>query len=164
MVIPRFCPDNLSYEQFYYDFMLANKPCIFDAKLTSNWRCTSEWINPESGAPDFEFLKLRFGECIVPVSDCRDKFYNSQRTENMSFSKYITYWQELIDSGHDFKGGKRCLYLKDWHFVNAFPEYNAYQVPEYFESDWLNEFWSTRTDINKKDDYRFVYMGPKGTS
>lgn len=46
-------------------------------------------------------------------------------------------------------------------FLRAFPAYKAYETPVYFESDWLNEFWDQRSDV--ADDYRFVYMGPKGS-
>ena len=45
-------------------------------------------------------------------------------------------------------------------FFRAFPDYKAYTTPVYFQSDWLNEFWDTEAG---GDDYRFVYMGPKGT-
>jgi len=40
-----------------------------------------------------------------------------------------------------------------------FPEHNTYKNPIYFSSDWLNEYW----DTSEVDDYRFVYMGPKGS-
>ncbi|KAK2158451.1 hypothetical protein LSH36_170g04047 [Paralvinella palmiformis] len=43
----------------------------------------------------------------------------------------------------------------------AFPKYEAYCVPDYFLSDWMNEFWDRRDDVC--DDYRFVYIGPKGS-
>jgi len=46
-------------------------------------------------------------------------------------------------------------------FLRAFPTYSAYETPLYFKSDWLNEFWDQRSDV--ADDYRFVYMGPKGS-
>ena len=36
-----------------------------------------------------------------------------------------------------------------------------YSTLPFFQSDWLNEVWSIRQDV--QDDYRFVYMGPKGT-
>ena len=54
-----------------------------------------------------------------------------------------------------FQGPKIVL------FGREFPDYGAYQVPEYFLSDWLNEVWDIREDVH--DDYRFVYMGPAGT-
>lgn len=36
---------------------------------------------------------------------------------------------------------------------------DIFTLPEYFSSDWLNEFW----DVLNVDDYRFVYAGPRGT-
>lgn len=44
-------------------------------------------------------------------------------------------------------------------YCRMFPEHHAYTTPIYFSSDWLNEYWDT-LDV---DDYRFVYMGPKGS-
>ncbi|NWY72307.1 JMJD4 protein, partial [Erithacus rubecula] len=41
----------------------------------------------------------------------------------------------------------------------AFPEQDVYTTPVYFSSDWLNEYW----DAVAVDDFRFVYMGPKGS-
>jgi hypothetical protein len=46
-------------------------------------------------------------------------------------------------------------------FLRAFPEYKAYETPKYFKSDWLNEYWDQCNDSS--DDYRFVYIGPKGS-
>jgi hypothetical protein len=50
-------------------------------------------------------------------------------------------------------------YLKDWHLRKEEPNYEFYEVPKYFASDWLNEYL---TDKNL-DDYMFVYLGRKGT-
>ena len=55
----------------------------------------------------------------------------------------------------------RCLTEPLLLFFRAFPHYKAYETPIYFKSDWLNEFWDQRMDVT--DDYRFVYMGPKGS-
>lgn len=30
-----------------------------------------------------------------------------------------------------------CLYLKDWHFVNAFPDYEAYTTPSLFKEVYI---------------------------
>lgn len=44
--------------------------------------------------------------------------------------------------------------------VKNFPEsIGAYKTPMYFAVDWLNELWT----LDRKDDYRFVYIGPKGS-
>ncbi|KAI1319938.1 JmjC domain-containing protein 4 [Mortierella claussenii] len=53
------------------------------------------------------------------------------------------------------------MYLKDFHFVKTFPWYDAYETPEIFRDDWMNEFWTRRKDMD--DDYRFVYCGGDGT-
>ena len=42
-----------------------------------------------------------------------------------------------------------------------FPDSKVYETAIYFSVDWLNEHWLQ--DINETDDYRFVYIGPKGS-
>ena len=51
----------------------------------------------------------------------------------------------------------------DISLIRQYPEYGAYDVLDVFKSDWLNEVWDQRDDDGGQDDYRFVYMGPKGT-
>jgi hypothetical protein len=102
------------------------------------------------------------GKAMVPISDCNTKYYNSNPKEDMSFSDYLNYWQIVQQLDHKYsENDLKVLYLKDWHFVNQFPEYKAYETPIYFESDWINEYF-----VNKQlnDDFRFVYMGPKDSS
>ena len=48
-------------------------------------------------------------------------------------------------------------------FHRDYPDYDAYTVLDVFQIDWLNEVWDQRTPGGSQDDYRFVYMGPKGT-
>uniref|UniRef100_A0A8C5NQ55 Jumonji domain-containing protein 4 n=1 Tax=Junco hyemalis TaxID=40217 RepID=A0A8C5NQ55_JUNHY len=50
-------------------------------------------------------------------------------------------------------------FSKQFLFSRAFPEQDVYTTPVYFSSDWLNEYW----DAAAGDDFRFVYMGPKGS-
>ncbi|KAG0429129.1 hypothetical protein HPB47_023936 [Ixodes persulcatus] len=103
---------------------------------------------------------MRKGSATVPVADCSTRYYDSQLKNDMKMSEYLDYWQGTVKSEQtSMKRG--CLYLKDWHFVRDFANYEAYVTPVYFTSDWLNEFWGERTDV--KDDCRFVYMGPKGS-
>ncbi|XP_061362962.1 arginine-specific demethylase JMJ20 isoform X2 [Gastrolobium bilobum] len=65
-------------------------------------------------------------------------------------------------------------YLKDWHFVKEYPDYVPYVTPLFFCDDWLNMYldnFRMHTDSdtyqqNKEiccSDYRFVYMGMKGS-
>lgn len=124
-------------------------------------------------------------ETPVPVANCNAKEYNANPKQVMPFKEFIHYWKEYIQNGHSSPKG--CLYLKDWHLsrfqiyitINAqcilphcyygnvitflyhreFPEHSVYSTPVFFSSDWLNEYWDTL----EVDDYRFVYMGPKGS-
>lgn len=129
---------------------------------------------------------LCIGNITVPVSNCDEKYYNVQKVSDTQLCDYMKYWQDYSSqSDSDLP----CLYLKvyaftvsvhywhfnlnflnihsmffflkDWHFTQDFPEENIYRVPQYFASDWLNEYYSAKTSI--QDDYRFVYMGPRGS-
>nr|GEV55461.1 JmjC domain-containing protein 4 [Tanacetum cinerariifolium] len=105
--------------------------------------------------------------------------FTDQKRLNMSVAEFIDQWVELSSVEHgnsltDECKGKTLLYLKDWHFVKEFPEYTAYTTPLYFRDDWLNMYldhyhmhedpdtYKKRDDVSCSD-YRFVYMGSKGT-
>lgn len=72
----------------------------------------------------------------------------------MNFNDYIDYWTSR-------GGNSPLLYLKDWHCRKNHPDVPIYDVPCYFGSDWLNEYYTEQEELD--DDYMFVYMGPKGT-
>jgi len=55
-----------------------------------------------------------------------------------------------------------CFYKKIFRLLRSYPDYKAYDVPIYFSSDWLNES-SDASCFDSDDDFRFVYMGPKGS-
>lgn len=93
-------------------------------------------------------------DALAPVANCDVKVYNSHCKEDMYVKNYIAYWRGKSKNEKNMP----CLYLKDWHFTRQYPYYEAYLTPEYFMSDWLNEFLD---GTNNSDDYRFVYMGPK---
>lgn len=144
---------NVTYEKFFLEYMLKNKPCLLVQEVTSNWKSRAEWVTFD-GKPDFMYLSKNFGEAVIPVADCESWEYDAQKKQDMLFSEYIDYWLSL----EDCQENHRCLYLKDWHFNRAYPAYKAYETPEFFTSDWLNEYCEHETD-----DYQFIYMGPKGT-
>ncbi|RWS11110.1 jmjC domain-containing protein 4-like isoform X4 [Dinothrombium tinctorium] len=73
----------------------------------------------------------------------------------MLLDEYLDYFATIKNSSFN---NTKCLYLKNWHFVKQFPHYNTYEVPIYFQSDYLNEYWS-----HLDDDYKFVYFGPKNS-
>lgn len=147
---------SLKYEEFFRNYLEANQLCIFSSELTKHWRSRNEWVS--NGRPNLEFLSKTFGHAVAPVANCCQAEYGSQVKQDMTLKEFCDYWNKK--SGGDEKCTE-TLYLKDWHFCKAFPSYKAYETPVYFKSDWLNEFWDQRSDV--ADDYRFVYMGPKGS-
>lgn len=147
----------ISYNDFYTNYLIQNKPCIFDASVTANWSCRRQWSL--SGVIDFDALSLMFGSSTVPVADCKKKYYNAHMKTDMTLDEYLDYWIEYIMNG--YPSSMELLYLKDWHCRKEFPNAPTYDVPQYFMSDWLHEYCQFSPDIT--DDYMFVYMGPKGT-
>ena len=58
----------------------------------------------------------------------------------------------------------KLLYLKDWHLVKEYSSPSVYQLPLYFSEDWINDFWDYESKKGQEsDDYRFVYIGMKGS-
>ena len=55
------------YEHFFEDYLVPNKPCLFNQKLTENWRSRREWVQFD-GAPNFEFLRFHFGVLLLCIS------------------------------------------------------------------------------------------------
>nr|XP_039264175.1 2-oxoglutarate and iron-dependent oxygenase JMJD4-like [Styela clava] len=154
----------ISYDDFFCKYLVSNRPCLFGNFVTRDWKSAVEWTsrktvnNYTEVLPNFEYLKQHFGNAKVPVADCNKKYFNSQCKTETTFSEFITYWENYITQG--YKEKHPCLYLKDWHFVKSFKNYKLYNVAEYFHSDWLNEL---SDDEIESDDFRFVYMGPKGS-
>uniref|UniRef100_A0A672SZ83 JmjC domain-containing protein n=1 Tax=Sinocyclocheilus grahami TaxID=75366 RepID=A0A672SZ83_SINGR len=146
----------IAYSKFIKNYLIPNQPCMFSKKFTEDWNCRKKWVTAD-GKPNLQRLLQEFDETPVPVANCSAKEYNSNPKQIMPFKEFIQYWREYIQNGHSSPKG--CLYLKDWHMQRNFPEHNSYKTPIYFSSDWLNEYW----DTIEVDDYRFVYMGPKGS-
>lgn len=150
-------PSSITYDEFFARYLIGNRPCIFKSGITENWSCKRQWNL--DGAPDFDVLEILFGDCVVPVADCNKKYYNSQSKDDMKMRDYLAYWTEFAKD--PYSKSMPLLYLKDWHCPRLFPNAPMYTVPEFFASDWLNEYYMANPDLN--DDYRFVYMGPQGT-
>ncbi|XP_017889963.1 jmjC domain-containing protein 4 [Ceratina calcarata] len=148
---------SISYDEFFAKYLMENRPCIFKSSITENWSCKRQWNL--DGAPDFDVLDILFGDCTVPVADCNKKYYNSQSKDDMKMRDYLAYWTDFAKD--PYSKSMPLLYLKDWHCPKLFPNAPMYTVPEFFASDWLNEYYIANPDLN--DDYRFVYMGPQGT-
>jgi len=157
---PRIAHD-LQYSAFFEKYLFQNQPVIFSNQVTREWRSIQDWSTSE-GVPNLNFFETIIDqESLVPVSDCNKKFFNSQECSEESFASYVKYWQRYTQS---YSETEPCKYLKDWHFHRDNKQkYIAYRTPKYFCSDWLNEWWENRTDSEQENDYRFVYIGPKGS-
>ena len=140
--------DTLSYDDFVRKFMSRNLPCLIKRDI-SKWQSRLDWANEDKPNLDIMCREVP-GQLKVPVSHCSKRYFNSQQTSEMTFSQYMNYWRTSEK--------EELLYLKDWHFQRDVPSYKAYETPDFFSSDWLNEFWIENI---KSDDYRFVYIGPK---
>ncbi|XP_030383773.1 2-oxoglutarate and iron-dependent oxygenase JMJD4 homolog [Scaptodrosophila lebanonensis] len=176
---------DLSYNDFYWQYMHNNWPVII-TDVSNNWECRN-WIRSGSATPDdkddeananintahtninFDYLKSRIGDCLVPVADCNAKYFNSHAKIELRFYDFLARWrrsmlqkeheQELNSNVIEKAMALNNLYLKDWHLAAQLPAYEFYSVPKYFASDWLNE----QLVALKRDDYRFVYMGPRNS-
>ncbi|VFQ97258.1 unnamed protein product [Cuscuta campestris] len=157
----------LSYAEFAEKYMNKNQPVVLTG-LMDDWRSCSDWVT-EAGKPNLLFLSTHFGTSKVQVADCGTGVLNDKRTE-MTLSEFIN----CAKFGESSDSDKSLLYLKDWHFVKEYPEYIAYKTPLHFCDDWLNLYLDnyrlhTEPDTYNQgneiscSDYRFVYMGPKGT-
>lgn len=149
----RFHTTELAYNEFFVDFMRVNKPVIISG-IADRWECMN-WTHQNS--INFAYLRERIDPTsMVPVANCNKIYFNSHEKSEMRFGEFLDYWQQRIDGTTN---DDSLYYLKDWHLQRCMPNYEFYKTPLYFTSDWLNEF-CLKSD---SDDYRFVYMGPKGT-
>ncbi|GLJ20856.1 hypothetical protein SUGI_0380260 [Cryptomeria japonica] len=172
--IPRVNGSDLSYAEFREKYMMRNEPVILTG-LMDGWRACTDWVS-QDGRPNLSFFSQHCGNSLVQVADCDRKEFTDQKRIEMTVSKYIEYWHNLDSQRHDMKrDGSSLLYLKDWHFVKEFPGYISYTTPKFFMDDWLNLYLDnfhmhgfqavnagSESEVSCSD-YRFVYMGPKGT-
>ncbi|KAL7747080.1 hypothetical protein RI367_007576 [Sorochytrium milnesiophthora] len=135
-------PDRQDFECLH---LLPNRPVLLDAALTEHWRSRREWVQPDGRSWDVDALGRLFGDSTVDVTDCSKTYFNDMPKQSMTLRAFLAKCQQCPDGW--------CGYLKDWHFVQQHPSYEAYTLPDLFADDWLN-LWT---------DYRFVYMGLAGT-
>lgn len=168
---------DVSYSEFVQKYMEKNQPVVLTG-LMDDWKACKDWVL-DNGKPNLQFLSSHFGNSRVQVADCGTRDFSDQKRMEMSVSEFVDHWLEnsLQEQGSaltDQSNGHRVLYLKDWHFVKEYPEYLAYTTPLFFCDDWLNLYldnyrmhtgpdtYQANNEISCSD-YRFVYMGAKGS-
>ncbi|XP_023018445.2 jumonji domain containing 4 [Leptinotarsa decemlineata] len=143
----------LMYDNFFENYMLPNIPCVIKG-VTSKWKSSQLWVKDD--APNFQYLSEKYGNNNVTVHKCSERYYNCQKSYKTTLTDYLEYFQECTSQDSN---PSKLEYLKNWHLKLKYQEDDFYEVPIFFASDWLNEYYTHCSD----DDYRFVYMGPKGT-
>ncbi|KAJ8771808.1 hypothetical protein K2173_026985 [Erythroxylum novogranatense] len=168
----------LSYNEFVERYLSKNQPVLLTG-LMDDWRACKDWVT-ENGRPNLRFFSTHFGKSRVQIADCGTREFTDQRRIEMTVTEFINHWSEDFVSdcanGASREGSdKSVLYLKDWHFVKEYPDYVAYRTPVFFCDDWLNLYHDhyrmhKDPDISCQEnndiscsDYRFVYMGAKGS-
>jgi hypothetical protein len=144
---------NLAYQEFLETCMLPNKPVMIQG-LTKTWKSARKWVD-DKGEPDLLKLASLFGNDVAPVHVQSQAGFSQTRPqkEEWTVQDYALWWYEHHE---DPQQEQQLLYLKDYMFVAAHPDYHAYEWPIYFQDDWLNGY--------TENAYKFVYLGPKGTS
>ncbi len=152
--------DDLSYELFHRKYMNQNTPIVIES-IPQKWKSMQTWMKSTNGEKnstlDFNYLKQRIPDHQVPIADCTKKHLNSHEKFEMNFHDFLDYWETQMTTEPNCDS--KLWYLKDWHLKKLQPSYDFYGIPQYFGSDWLNEYLND----SEQDDYKFVYMGPKGT-
>lgn len=167
----------LRYGEFAKRYLKGNRPVVLTG-LMEGWRACSDWVTAD-GRPNLLFFAHRCGRSLVQVADCSTRDFTDQKRLEMSVADFISHWlglsaEKCANDLNDSENTGSLLYLKDWHFVKEYPEYNAYTTPQFFADDWLNLYLDSHClhrdsdihhDKNEANcaDYRFVYMGAKGT-
>lgn len=146
--IARINADELTYNKFFHEFMFKNVPVIIK-NVDLLTPASKQWFTGNKF--DIDKFEDVLKDLDVPVYNNSKQYFNSHEKTSMKFKDYADYWR-LDDK-------RELLYLKDFHLKQQLPEIDFYNVPDFFASDWLNECL-----IDKgSDDYRFVYIGVKGT-
>ncbi|XP_055589384.1 2-oxoglutarate and iron-dependent oxygenase JMJD4 homolog isoform X2 [Uranotaenia lowii] len=131
---------NFKYDEFFTQYMCQNQAIII-CSTADQWECFNRWSC--SGTIDYDYLRTTIGDMKVPVADCGKQYFDSHEKLDMNFFDYLDYFEKA--NGEQ----PRMLYLKDWHLRKLLPEYEFYNTPKYFASDWLNEYLQS----TNQDDY-----------
>ena len=162
---------------------LETNQCVAMPVDTSTWGAAACCIN---GAPDPHRLLALLGPSTpVPVVRWRSTTTTTTGTSTstapgtpvpehqiMTLQAFADQFERVDHQYHDDHQDHSqdhlpvsSWYLKDWHGAGLFPSIlGDYPVPIPFTDDWMNDYLRHRygaTDATR--DYRFVYLGPRGT-
>ena len=168
ITIPRIDASSLS-GSFHIEatYVLQNLPVILFNAGVEQWRAWKDWRShgdDKSHHINFEHLDSNFGQVTAPVTNCK-----SGHSIVLSVTNFLSAWKEAATSSKS----PPLRYMKDWHLVRDFPDYQGYEIPKPYVTDWLNDWWTDplgralwaeeQQREHSNNDYRFCYMGCKGT-
>lgn len=55
--------EKIPYEDFFFNYLLPNRPCVFGRHVTKQWKSVEKWVTWE-GKPNLEYLAARFGKLL----------------------------------------------------------------------------------------------------
>ncbi|KDD75597.1 hypothetical protein H632_c599p0, partial [Helicosporidium sp. ATCC 50920] len=168
--VQRINASDLSIDAFVENYLIPGVPVLISAS-TRDWAACREWVNSD-GSPNVDALASKYGASRVRATRMDfEAAYGEDDIKLMTLSEYVRWWKAR--EHHD--GENPAWYLKDWHFASEYPSAQMYACPRYFEEDWLNgwlddcaakaraESSGDSESSAESQDYRFVYLGPRGT-
>nr|GMC48275.1 jmjC domain-containing protein 4 isoform X1 [Ipomoea batatas] len=164
----------LSYVEFAEKYMGRNQPVVLTG-LMDDWRACRDWVT-DGGKPNLQFFSTHFGTSKVQastVAECGTREFTDQRRIEMTVAEFINCAQ-LSESTDDCTLSDLSCSEQVSYLFQEYPEYVAYKTPLHFCDDWLNLYLDKYRMHNDPDtynegneiscsDYRFVYIGSKGT-
>ena len=138
------------------DAMTLNAPIVLRNAI-DHWPATDLWTCDQKNFDRSAMARCFPDDARGPVHQC-GQTDDDCVVEDWHVSEYLgPKWTDAQE---------KCLYLKDWHFLQAADSSTTTtttylgSLPEGFECDWLGPW--CRAACN--DDFTFCYVGPAGTS
>lgn len=61
----------MTYDEFFRECLLKNRPCVFQPGLTEKWESTVNWVS--NGAPNFQYMRQRYGKQTLKKQQTNNK-------------------------------------------------------------------------------------------
>jgi len=96
------------YSKVYQDFLSNNQPCVLSQSFMETWPCRKLWV--KNNQPNWDYIRLHYGEASVPVANCNVEHYNSHLKTDWKLNDYIDYLVKYAEN--DYSSSMECLYMK----------------------------------------------------
>ena len=58
---------NISYDEFFSDYMLRNVPCVLDLRHTDSWPSRHDWVKKEDGELIPDLTRSKYDEDLQTI-------------------------------------------------------------------------------------------------